>query len=74
MRLVKLKQVPIKVEGKFGSVIIEQDGKWMCVSTSPDTGCKATVFTRFAIGSSSNLVELGTSVEGHRTIMEKSVS
>lgn len=63
MRLVKLKKVPIRVECKFGAVIIEQEGSFMCISTKPDTGYQSRIWIK-------GIVE-HIDQEGHRVLMEK---
>lgn len=68
MRLVKLKDVPIRVEGKYGVVIIEAGDKQMSVSTIPDTGCQSRIqFKHMLNGTQLHDIDQ----EGHKIIMEK---
>jgi hypothetical protein len=68
MRLVSLKTERIKVEGKFGSVILEQDSKSMSVTTKPDTGCHSRIKHEDALGYKGHMI---VDANGHTIIMEK---
>jgi hypothetical protein len=68
MRLVKLSDAPIRVEGKFGAIIIEDGGNAMIISTKPDTGCHSKLWQTEALGYKGFVT---TDQNGHTILLEK---